>query len=142
MYIWRGKNSRDNRFPDRNGVYQAGRINECFNLGDDDALLLSEENDHVEKAHNNYQNTITDYLNTSEGQSEIKLLRRELGKERLGLQEEKKVVRNWSLFTALRPENLFDTSYLVDACQNHFLIENILYMMDIQIVVDEQYGIL
>jgi hypothetical protein len=120
MYIFRSKNKRDNRFPSRKLIFAADTTHKGFNLAEDDSLRHHHEEEHVSYFYDTYFKVLSDYLVTENGQSEVKLLRKELGNVRLSEIDSKdsKEKSRWlgisSLFQRANPLSLVTEKEAVD----------------------------
>ena len=122
MYIFRSKNTRDNRFPDKQHIFSTAPPSESFDVTGDEQLRCDEEKDHIGFYHDNLRLVLSEYLTTNNGKHEINILRKELGTARLLLlssedQKEKRPLSLTSLFTKakrLDPRSLVDHN---EACR-------------------------
>lgn len=60
MYIFRSKNARDNRHPDKNHVFSVDPPSEIFDIEGDEQLRAVEERNHVGFYHDNLLKVIED----------------------------------------------------------------------------------
>jgi hypothetical protein len=83
MYLWRGKNKRDEHFQSQKQFANAGVQNERFDLSTDDQVRLDLEEEHIDYFHDSIATTLRKYLKTDRGKIEVEYIRKELGKVRL-----------------------------------------------------------
>ena len=81
MYIWRGKNKRDEHFPTI--FAHAGVKSDVFDFTSDDQVRLDNEEDHIDYFHEHVSTVLRKYLRTDRGQLETLFIRKALGKARL-----------------------------------------------------------
>ena len=114
MYVFRSRNTRDERFPSKEQIFAKTVPTEGFKLADDDELCFNEERDYVEYFHEKLLAVLSDYLVTENGRAEVDHLRNELGQSRLtGVPlRGKHATAGW--MPSLFQEKAFDHRSLVD----------------------------
>jgi hypothetical protein len=115
MYVFRSKNTRDNRSPAVKSIFKADTIHSGFDLRGDDAFRLNAEDDYVDHFCYSHQTLLGDYLDTPNGKIEVEALRKELGNARLlKLNADKK----WGVISVFQskidPLSLIDEEEAID----------------------------